>query len=248
MQSIVLPEPARHIWPRIQLILEGIASFLDSSVVELFSLGGGTMLASRWAHRKSTDIDILAQKGSGIRELLEEDYLKDFVNLCVISGASRVEFLPGTMTVTVQFPEGKWDLTEADPFIKAEETILMVDGVPVKTLSIAQILSGKLVGRAFDLLTRDVFDLAVCSLIDPMELNAALQRFHMSDVSITLFLEDMREFTPKYRLEAPVKIIEPNPRWKKFMSSAPMVVANYIEAFVDGGHSHQEKDDLPPRH
>jgi len=246
MPSIVLPTPAQNIWPRIQPILEGIAGFLDSSTVDLFSLGGGTVLAALWKHRQSTDIDMLARKGSNVRELLENDYYSDFVNQCISSGASEVLFIPGTKTVTLQFPEGTWDLTEAEPFIKDEETPAEVGGLTVNVLSISQILSGKLIGRGFNRPPRDVFDIAVCSMLDPRSLDAALQRFEKSNMSMEMLIEDIRVSSPKYRLEAPAKIIAPDSQWEKLLSSAPTVMADYIEKFMVGRHRLKGKDDLPP--
>ena len=132
----------------------------------LFSFGGGTMLAARWKHRESTDIDILAARGSGLRSTLEGNQANWFAAACEAAGGLEIEYLPATATITVSFPEGQWDLSELDPPLPGMEALAEVDGTPIQALSNSQILAGKLLHRAFEAVPRDLFDLAVAATLD----------------------------------------------------------------------------------
>ena len=84
-----LPEPART-------LLNTTFETLDSTLVEIvpegqrWHLGGGTVLAARWAHRKSTDVDIFLPANSGIAAL-DPRWNPQFTNAMNALGASRVE-------------------------------------------------------------------------------------------------------------------------------------------------------------
>ena len=52
-----LPEPARTLWTRHRGAIERVAT--ANGAESRIMLGGGSVLAARWNHRKSTDIDVL---------------------------------------------------------------------------------------------------------------------------------------------------------------------------------------------
>lgn len=114
MERITLPEPAASLWLRVRPILANLAG-RSPDTRPLFSIGGGTILAGRWGHGGSRDIDVLARRGRGLRRDLETVRAGHFAALCERAGASQIEFLPFTATPTVSFPEGDWDLSELDP-------------------------------------------------------------------------------------------------------------------------------------
>ncbi len=67
-----IPSPAKEIMNQMAPILLGICS------AEQIILGGGTALAARWNHRRSTDIDLFMnyKDFESIRDSLESDLAK----------------------------------------------------------------------------------------------------------------------------------------------------------------------------
>ena len=55
MELLTLPEPARSLWQRAGQALQNALRQTDRPP-ERWSIGGGSILAQRWAHRESTDI------------------------------------------------------------------------------------------------------------------------------------------------------------------------------------------------
>jgi len=123
LEEIRLPKPADSLWPTIDPLLHWIADICDTTFEDCFMFGGGTILAARWNHRKSTDIDLLGKPGSGIRDKLDNGYFEEFRRLCIECGVTNITMFPTTQTVTVVFPQGSLDLTEMDPLLKGEEEI-----------------------------------------------------------------------------------------------------------------------------
>ena len=72
MDLLILPSPARNLWDRAAHVLDrALAQFRNRQPA--WHLGGGTLLAARWNHRSSTDIDLTVPAGAGI-ETLHPDY------------------------------------------------------------------------------------------------------------------------------------------------------------------------------
>ncbi|MDE0065080.1 MAG: nucleotidyl transferase AbiEii/AbiGii toxin family protein [Gammaproteobacteria bacterium] len=226
MEKLTLPEPASSLWPRVRPILDDLAS-RRPDIRHLFSVGGGTILASRWGHRRSQDIDVLAKQGCGLRRALETDYSDDFVSLCERAGASEIMFVPFTATLTVSFPEGDWDLSELDPLLPGHESLAVVDGAEIQTLSNNQILAGKLVHRGFQGLARDIFDLAVALSLDPTAFEQAAGLLTPTDTE--LLIQEIRGTAGAYRRTAPGAIHLTDPRWSDLVLQAPEAVAQALE-------------------
>ncbi len=70
MDRLTLPEPGASLWRRTANALERALQQTEWPV-ECWTIGGGTILAQRWAHRASTDIDLTVAQGTGIEALSE---------------------------------------------------------------------------------------------------------------------------------------------------------------------------------
>ena len=58
--TLLLPRPAATLWRAIgQTVREELRSISDRK--PLYALGGGSILAARWKHRDSHDIDLVVQ-------------------------------------------------------------------------------------------------------------------------------------------------------------------------------------------
>ena len=65
VELLSLPEPAARIWKRAGGALQKALTQTGNPPLR-WSIGGGTILARRWQHRESTDIDLTAPAGTGI--------------------------------------------------------------------------------------------------------------------------------------------------------------------------------------
>ncbi len=68
MDRLTLPLPARGIWLRVRSLLEPALERLGPEAGP-WKIGGGTVLAARWSHRESTDLDLTVNAGTAIPAL-----------------------------------------------------------------------------------------------------------------------------------------------------------------------------------
>ena len=104
-------QPARTL---LHTTFETIDGALGEIVPEgrRWRLGGGTVLAARWMHRKSTDVDIYLPANSGIAAL-DPRWNPRFTNAMNALDASRVEVQDRSLKFS--FPEGRIEVTHLDP-------------------------------------------------------------------------------------------------------------------------------------
>ena len=171
MELLSLPSPARRLWRTTRGVLHRALSQMGRPQ-SCWHLGGGTILAQRWAHRESTDIDLTVPEGSRILELdkrfggtLEADMYA--------LGARDV--LMGATLHRIVFDEGVVDIAELDSRPASGHRRVLIDGHEVAVKSTAQILRGKL-ERALkrESPARDLFDVAVAHHAAPHALASAV--------------------------------------------------------------------------
>lgn len=158
---------ARRLWDLVHRPVGHALAELDGGPHD-FRLGGGTVLAARWHHRDSFDIDLVVERSVPLSELANPSNSFDFT-MRALGGAP--EYFRRQCTVT--FPSGQIDLLQVDPVPPGAEHIAVVDGTPTLVLDTAQILHGKL-ERADKVVVRDVFDLIVAAELDPHALATAV--------------------------------------------------------------------------
>ena len=206
-----LPEPARTLLhSAFEMIDDALTGVVPRG--QRWRLGGGTLLAARWGHRKSTDIDIFLPKNSGITAL-DPRWNPHFAKGMHALGASKVEVQ--TLSLKFSFLSGRIEITQLDPIPNLPPETAVVDGREVAVYGNDQILAGKLHGRGRRMPARDIFDIAVARHEDPSALRTAvnfLDRNLRAEVIHTIRLE--RE---AYGEEAPEAIVDPAPRWSHLM-------------------------------
>ena len=170
MEELTLPEPARSLWRKTAATLKRALSQTEHPPSR-WSIGGGSILALRWGHRESTDIDLTAPNGSGIHRLdqrvggtLEAD----------MTAIGAVDVATGRTRHRIEFPGGSIDIAEVDARPDGGGRISAVDGHEVTVKSTTQILRGKL-ERALrqESPVRDLFDIAVAHHAEPAALAEA---------------------------------------------------------------------------
>ena len=166
-EVLTVTTSARGLWELVHHPIGQALAELDGGPHE-FRLGGGTVLAARWRHRDSFDIDLVVERTVPLRELANPSNSFD-LTMRALGGTP--EYFRRQCTVT--FPSGQVDLLQVDPVPPGAEHLAVVDGTPTLVLDTAQILHGKL-ERADKIVVRDVFDLIKAAELDPHALAAAV--------------------------------------------------------------------------
>lgn len=223
MENLTLPAPANALFQSVYGVLGELIQPVSPSGT-LGRLGGGTTLAARWRHRRSTDVDITVPVGTGLGRY---DPRRDarLVERMAALGATHVEHRPRSFTFV--FPSSKLDLVEMDPQLAVGHAVAEVDGLPMEVYSNAQILCGKLEGRGNALPERDIFDVAVAAELDAAALTAAVN--HLGDDYRREIVHRLRAQADQYRSLATTVLDPTNSRWQPLLSEAPALAASAIE-------------------
>ena len=170
-----LPEPARTLWTRHRVAIERIAT--TPGAESHIMLGGGTLLAARWKHRESTDIDVLLPGRDNLNDARENGPL----DLAAATGGEHKESSRDRLRVELQI--GMLGVAAIQPQMPGLEEQLDVEGRNETVLASAQILRGKFY-RTDKGITRDAFDFAVAADKDPRALELAVNSLDMTDTRI----------------------------------------------------------------
>ena len=179
-EDLVLPEPGRQLlhagYPILTRWLPdrpGQASFI---------IGGGTMLAARWQHRSSKDIDVKVNGDTGyalVSRAREEPMVKSALDrqMAAAGSTGRRWLSPIQLIYTFGPPSDdppRIDLTEFAPKIGMAVIRTTSEGMAFWSSTNEEILAGKWKDRRFYSLARDVFDFAVAGLEDGPALQGAI--------------------------------------------------------------------------
>ena len=226
VEKLKLPSPANALFENVYGVLDELIRPASPGGTT-GRLGGGTTLAARWQHRRSTDIDITVPVGTGLGRF---DPNRDpaLVERMAAAGATHVHVR--FRSFTFMFPNGNVDLVEMDPQLRVGHAWAEVDGLPMEVYANAQILCGKLAGRGNILPERDIFDIAVAAEIDAAALSAAVN--HLDADYRREIVHRIRAQADQYRSTAETAIDAASSRWQPLLSSAPATAAAAIEAAV----------------
>ena len=180
-ETVVLPEPGRQLlhagYPILRQWLPdrpGLAGFI---------IGGGTMLAARWRHRNSQDIDVKVNGETGyalISRAREEPMVKAKLDREMsAAGSTGNRWLSPiqliyTFGTTDDDDPPRIDMTEFAPKTHMAVVRTTSEGMTFWTSTNDEILAGKWNDRRLDLLVRDVFDFAVAGAADGQALQSAI--------------------------------------------------------------------------
>jgi len=141
------------------------------------AIGGGTVLAARWDHRASTDIDLFMSMDDWM------DVREDVADRLGEYGDMRFSMHPGVVTCDLddgrEFSLGGSGSVMAAPFDSELETT-----TGFRTHATAEILGRKIRARmvnASRYLIRDAYDVACCAKHDPAALRAVLGRLQKQE-------------------------------------------------------------------
>ena len=170
MERLDLPEPAAGLWRCTRDWLR--SAFADVEKVTGYSIGGGTILAARWNHRISFDVDLQVDEDADLGVLVQPRH--DDLQRAVAALGATATYDSEMKLYAIKFGEEQqvqvWAHT---PALSRGQAAAVVDGCPETVLSTAQILRGKL-RRAHHKLARDVYDVREAHLRDRPSLEVAV--------------------------------------------------------------------------
>ena len=141
------------------------------------------MLAARWHHRSSKDIDVKVNNGIGyalVSRAAEEPMVKAKLDqqMMAAGATGSIWLSPIQLIYTFGRPNDddppRIDLTEFAPKLHMAVVRTMSDGMAFWSSTNEEILAGKWKDRRFDPPVRDVFDFAIAGVADGPALQGAL--------------------------------------------------------------------------
>ncbi len=170
-----LPEPAHRLLERTRDILNRHLSPYAADGAG-WKIGGGTILAARWRHRRSSDLDVLLHPDSDT-EHYDADGPGSFCQDLEDAGALTIHLDDFSL---IQFPEGWIEILKEHPQPALGHNRIQVDGLPATVLSSAQIIGGKLFNRGLAPPVRDLYDMAVSAIEDPASIEVPVNGLRTS--------------------------------------------------------------------
>ena len=222
MEQIRLPWPASKLFEQSW---ETLKPWLDE-VCEPSSawfIGGGSVLAARWKHRQSEDLDIFLDENSSLGRI-RPVYDRTFADAMHKAGAREVRDDERSLKFT--FDAGRIEITQLNPRIGYGQALALVENQPIWTMSNAQILAGKLIGRGLRTPERDLFDLGAAWMCDRRALERAVNAMepNMRREVIARIVEGK----DRYQEQAPEMIMNPADRFMYLMHKAPGICADAL--------------------
>ena len=166
MERLKLVEPAASLWRMAGPTIEKALEELQDGPHE-WRFGGGTILATRWGHRLSFDIDLTVTGNADLRELTPE--CNEGFDAAIRHLGGEPRHAPGSFKI--DFETGSIEICSLDPTPATGEERFAIAGREETVLSTTQILCGKL-ERAPRSPVRDVFDFLAAKQADPRALAA----------------------------------------------------------------------------
>lgn len=188
MERLKLDELPGRIWEHCQ---EAVEEMLGHAGLEpdSYMLGGGTLLAARFGHRESTDVDLIVPNGIYIEEWTTPDpeeakpggadqgpAEKHFRSKMEEHGAWIIPNAERGIVFAFFNLDGELaelDIKEGRPDIPYGHAEARVDGRTETVLSTAQVLAGKL-HRGAKMPARDAYDFVLMQRTDPASLEVAV--------------------------------------------------------------------------
>ena len=180
---VKLPERARTLYLRERGLIDAwtaAAGFAPEQV----AVGGGTVLAARWGHRGSDDVDVVVQGVAAYKQMLSAQQTLDELARC---RGGDVLWVPRLHAVRIVWTAGDPAISDKLEFFAESESppryaerMQDLEGRLTRTLGTRQILWGKL-DRCLRLFSpKDIFDIREAGRRDADELVVAVNAWPVS--------------------------------------------------------------------
>ena len=198
-EDLTLPEPARTLLSRTRGILD---TYVTPRTPDRsgWTIGGGTILAARWRHRESRDIDLLIHPRTETR-FLQPAAAPELHRRLEATGARKISF--GRFS-QILFAESKIEMLAAEPQPRTGHRRALVDGREATTLASSQILTGKFANRSLNPPVRDLYDFAVAGTSAPRALMIAVNALAGNEIRWRLVSWEMER--EKFAEEGPLEL------------------------------------------
>ena len=187
-EVLTLAEPAGTLWRTIRGELARLRREYELRP-ESWKMGGGTILAARWRHRQSTDIDLTTSANWQIADLGQRAS-NVFTEAMGKLGGKLTGYRKGSIRMV--FPEAKLHVYRVGPEPAAGHRVATIDGESFEALSTTQILAGKLLNRLSEAPARDLYDVVVANRNDRDGLEQAVNMLDVETQAEAAFLWDSR--------------------------------------------------------
>ena len=225
-QTLVLPKALASAARRLHGIFFQFLS--DVNIV----MGGGSVLAARWNHRVSTDIDLFVSRASMVLLTTDKNLpYQGVLNQLQGIGEANLEPLSGFLSGDI---EGTPFSLAASEFVRDDRRVLeVIDGTFFQAATNEEILSGKLKGRLHRsgaqpsiAPIRDLYDIVVAAHMDPGIVDRVLEGITSKGRSVVA--ADLRRLPDTLHQNDLKPIL--NPRFEVDMYGLPKAVAAAVEA------------------
>ena len=201
IELVTLAEPGARVWKETNELLRRV--FRDRAQDPGIVLTGGTLLAGRWRHRESDDIDLKLPRWPDLKALAKhETQGRTLDRLLGAKGAVRT--VQSDQHVGYRLGAGQLDLTAGRLWPDPHPQIVWIEGQRTWAASNAQVLSAKLIGRARHAPVRDLYDLAVAQDRDQEAAQTAVNALSTEELHDALDLWEIRR--EWYREQAKTRI------------------------------------------
>ena len=176
--SLTLREPAATLWEHSHSRLQRAFEKAPDGPHE-WCIGGGSILAARWGHRTSFDIDITVGPNTSLKTLWHGQDSELGALVLELDGEALNPNRYPTRRILLRFDRDpalgacSLDISALQAKPEGLQEKALVNGVPVTVLHTAQILRGKL-ERSERSPVRDVFDMATAGRRDTRALTIAI--------------------------------------------------------------------------
>ena len=231
LRQFVLPSPAREVFPQVYDAL--IEQFADRDGQPQFSLGGATILAARWHHRRSRDLDFKVWDAAALYQYTTGRAAQDLdetVYRC--SRGLRNSTWPNQITYRIP-GRHDIDLTGGEGVLARPREQVAIEGRAIEIVDTEEILWGKVLGRSEHAPVRDLFDFDVALRMDRESLETAVNALHTRHVATVL--HQWHELRKTYEKEARTLLEGVPPRFEALQdkcwahASAAFALAAYRE-------------------
>ena len=198
-EDLTLPAPARTLLSRTRAILD---TYVTPRTPDRsgWIIGGGTILAARWRHRESRDVDLLVPPGPR-RGSCNRRPRRNCTAGLEAAGARKISF--GRFS-QILFAESKIEMLAAEPQPRIGHRRALVDGREATTLTSSQILTGKFANRSLNPPVRDLYDFAVAGTSAPRALMVAVNTLAGNDIRWRLVSWEMER--ERFAEEGPLEL------------------------------------------
>ena len=164
-EKIELPQPAAGHWTQACTLLYRIWGKTSTQI----RIGGGTILAARWGHRQSTDLDFKLSNETELHQYTKGTEKSRRLDETMAMGGYRRKRENGSQIVFEHEASAmRIDLFEQSPVPRTGRTRIEAPGWgTMEALDNEEILTGKVYGRLHRAPIRDLLDFAVAAREDP---------------------------------------------------------------------------------